>query len=58
MKIKILGESYLYLIHTRDIYTEEQLNKFRECMNAIDWDNDKWIMFPSEYVSKVQVVKR
>ena len=58
MKVKILGQGYLYIIHTRDIYTEEELKKFQECMEAIDWDNGKWLLVPSEYVSKIQIVKR
>ena len=58
MKITILGKTNLYIILTKNIYIQEEVEKMRTLLESYDWDRDGWIMLPSEYIEKIEVIKR
>ena len=58
MKIEIYGRNNLYLIYTKNIFTEDEADKMRSLLESYDWGKDGWIMLPSEYIEKIEVVDR
>lgn len=56
MKVKIpIDKDKQVVIYTKNIISEEELNELEKFMKNVDWTK-KWLMFPSEYVEKVEFV--
>ena len=58
MKIKIpIGKHGFMLILTKNLYNEN-FEKMKKIIETINWDNSKFVMFPSEFIHSVKYVKR
>ena len=46
------------IFYTRDIFSEEEFINLEVFLRSIDWDAEKWICLPSEYIIKVEIVDK
>ena len=58
MKVKIpVGKDGFMLILTKNLYNEN-FEKVKTILEGIDWDNTKFVIFPSEFIHKIKYIKR
>lgn len=58
MRFEILGKNVIYVVFTKDLFGHGHVEAMRNTLDKIKWDEDKYIMLPSEYIEKIEVIDR